>query len=569
MRLVEALGSLGTVPAPEELEERVAGGLEPGSAGLRAAAHLGLLEPRGAPAELDGLVVAALHAGYRQDRAAANLRRRLGGRLAAPADLERRLAASGGDARPNPGDLSQAEARTLKQGVAEDLTDLPRALSGRMAGKLSRREAPEELADGISGPFPRRDRRWTLGLAAALCAATLVAAWGGGGWWLEGASPEGAGPTVLSFEVRRLESAAELEHVGLASALDNSLLTAARSNPQAAFGPRPSSRRAAGAGAASGGQAPNRGAGGLPAAPGASNLSPADLPLLAALQGAFERVEYRGERRVFLSNPALTTAPSIEYREEVGSDGLGAFFVRPLEVLSPPLDPTALDLFLMLQEERQGFMFRYRDFRIGDLELFMERYQVAVRPQEEEIAGRTCQILEVSRRENAERDYVLAVDPKTGLLLRYEETFQSGEPVARVEFESLELDPDFSDGALTGGPSTWVPFDPDQALPSQVNFDPLRPKLPPEGFQLAHASSRMVMGQAWLRFVYHDGVDQVLFLHDGPETSGGPLPGTDTVSVFTLGAWTVVEGEIGGHTLFVMGKVDEQDLLGMVQSAVE
>ncbi len=562
VRLVGALGSLASVPAPDELRARALGERLPAARGVRAAANLGLLEQREAPAELEGLVVAAMHAGYRQDRAVANLRRRFSGRLAAPEDLDRRMAAARGE-----GTLSETLESTLEQGVAEDLDDLPRALSGRMAGKLPRREAPEELAGGIAGSYPRsRDRRWVLGLAAALSAATLVVAWTGGRWLLDGESSEEGLPMALRFEVRHLESVADLESARLMGPMGNDLLVAARSTPGAAFGPRPSSRRRAVTGPALGGGVSG---GSLPSAPGSSDLSPSDLPLLAAMQGAPERVGHRGMRRVHVFNPALSVGSSIEYREEVGSDGQGAFFVRPIEVISPPLDQTALELFLMLQEERQGFMFRYRDFQVRDLELFMERYQVAVRPQEEEIAGRACQVLEVSLREGAEREYVLAVDPKTGLILRYEETFISGEPIARVEFESIDLDPDFSDGALTGGPSQWVPFDPDQGPPPQVSFSLLRPKLPPEGFQLDHAASLVVGGKPWLQLVHHDGVEQIFLLHNSPESSGGPLPGTDSVSVFSLGAWTVIEGEIEGHTVFVMGKVDEQDLLGMLQSAFE
>jgi hypothetical protein len=557
VRQVRALASLAPAEAPAELARRVAAERETGAAGIRAAAHLGLLDAREAPTELDGLVVAAMHAGHRQDRATAHLCSHLGEGLRAPAELERRLAAA-----TDPPSLSDLEAASLERGVAGDLEDLPRALTSRMTGKLSRRPAPAQLAGALQGPG---SRRWPLGLAAVLSAATLVAAWSGGRWWLEGASDPSSAPTVLSFEVRRLESAAELEQLGLAGFVDHGLLTAARAAPGAAFGARPSTRRAVGS-ATSGA---NSTGGSLPAAPGVGRLTPADLPLLAAVAGASESVEHRGVRRVFLANPALTAAPSIEYREEVGSDGLGAFFVRPIEVISPPLDPNALDLFLMLQEERQGFQFRYRDFRIADIDLFMARYQVAVRPKEEQVAGRACQVLDVRLREQAEREYVLAVDPKTGLLLRYEETFQTGELVARVEFESIELEPDFSDGALTGGPSQWAAFDPDHSPPPQVTFDLLRPKLPPEGYQLAQASSRVVLGKPWLRLVYQDGLEKVVFVHDGPDTSGGPLPGTDSVGVFTLGAWTVVEGEIAGHTVFVMGKVDQQDLLDMLQSALE
>ena len=62
------------------------------------------------------------------------------------------------------------------------------------------------------------------------------------------------------------------------------------------------------------------------------------------------------------------TAPVLAYGERIYADGLGGFTIEPIAVTQPQLAQGQQDLFEILQRAREGYLFRYRDFAVRDVE---------------------------------------------------------------------------------------------------------------------------------------------------------------------------------------------------------
>jgi len=326
--------------------------------------------------------------------------------------------------------------------------------------------------------------------------------------------------------------------------------------------------------------------------------------LLARIANAATQVPYHGTRRVRMNYRVVGVLQDLEYTERVVADGEGLFGIEMGEVVSPRMAPDEEELFRILQSNRQGFFYRYRDFSIRDLDLFNQGYRTRLLGWPE-VCGRDCIELEVRHRDGRNRWYTVAIDPRTGLVMRSDEhAGPGGDIVASVEFETFAL------GLPPAAGPDEVPFftssfqrDPvDLGLDNrpQVGFRILRPTLLPDGYRLQTADSMLGDGdRTWVRLVYGDGVEQVFFLHSpvlpAEQSSGVPIPisaattgsasdngmtsGTDLrdprdphddrVTVASVGPWTVIDGVVRGQSVVAMGKVDEPELLQMVQSALE
>jgi hypothetical protein len=66
------------------------------------------------------------------------------------------------------------------------------------------------------------------------------------------------------------------------------------------------------------------------------------------------------------------------HEERVAADGQGRFLVEPLVVHEPAMTSEQAQLFALLQKNREGFLWRWRDFRIRDLSLFQQNWQLEV-----------------------------------------------------------------------------------------------------------------------------------------------------------------------------------------------
>lgn len=310
----------------------------------------------------------------------------------------------------------------------------------------------------------------------------------------------------------------------------------------------------------------------LTACPGTSSWTP-DTENATALPGepgfyssmpsAPFRTKYRGKRRLEFHYSQAGLDVVLEYREEVGSDGEGKFAIETLEILSAHDDPA---LFILLQNHRQVFSYRYRDFRIRDLELFNQNYLYGVVNESTVVANTPCVQIRAQRRDHPVRYYTADVNPRTGLVLRWEEReISTNQLLGRMEFETFEFDADVSDMDLKERLFPPSPIDLGGDTGAQVGFEVLQPADLPEGFEVEISESfDSAPGQTWAKIVYSDGVDRVVYMHRA-QTSGEFPP--DLMYVLPVGLWTAVFGDYNGYPLIVMGKVQESDLLEMIASA--
>lgn len=544
-RLAEALGALARLPrleAPSELETRVRAELAALGAGGRVVSRLERLRRLAAPAELDGRAVAAMHAGFHEDRAIEHV-------LALP-----RLAA--------PSELDRAVERALAQ------TETPAS-----GGSLGREEPGSAgLRRGL------RRVRATAWLAAGTLVAFVL------GWGLGSLpSADEAGPPGLArgvepipsnpvdFEViYRSEPSAPHAPMGqgllasLSGGLSEVVGAPSAAPPDASSGSRREPLPA---------PPPTEASEPIRQGPGAESPTlelGTTQPLLERIAEAPAQIGYTGRRLVRLADP-LGSGAALVLRERVSSDGRGRFAIDPLEVVSAPADSFAYTSFFAgMQKAREGFIFRFRDFQIRDLDRFLVHYRTRVIADRVLVADRPCVLLDVRRIEGAERYYEVAVDLETGLVLRYRELVATtGELLTSVEFERLELRPTIDPEALSSGRSFWREIDAAAAEPTDAGFPLHQPSFVPSGYAFERASTRDDgLGRTWIQFVFGDGAEELFFLHSGPTSPhGDSSPVGGRVEVTRIGAWTVVEGEVAGTPIIAMGKIAAEDLLLFVQSA--
>jgi len=262
-------------------------------------------------------------------------------------------------------------------------------------------------------------------------------------------------------------------------------------------------------------------------------------------------------------------------------------------VTSAEMSADEAEFFAILQERRDGFFYRYRDFRIRDWNAFLQNWSAKDLGTRESVAGRDCAVLEFRRippstsagLEDGEGGgrYQAWIDTANGLVMRAEEYDAEGARVGLVEFRAITLAPDLSHVALHGDRSSPLPFDPEADTKPSLGFQLHRPKILPDGYRLERAESVSAAvsgaeGERWARLAYGDGVDEIFFLQSvAPDTaqasatqaSSSPADvGRNLVRVFRVGPWTVLQAQFDRTRTIVMGKVDEASLVRMLKSAV-
>jgi|GEM_PF-853611 len=578
----------------------------------RLSGVLGQLPSVPAPAELEGRVVAVCQAGFRQDRAVRGLQEV--GALKAPSALDERIELVFAEMRAS-GELPRPQAPSeLDERVSADLADPTRSNTQRFLSRLRRLPAPSSLLGRVdrelrhgteSAPGrPWRAPAWAAGLAAA--AGLLL--------WLgfsPASSPEVPDLPSFAFEVVEVSGLEALSPRGRAigSRLLPNLSPLVPAEPEAGVEERAASatssqgaapgapldrtsRKAANQGGT--GSGAHRISGGQASRPGGSTTSSGSLgsaglgPLYLMQSGdAPSRHSFHAQRRVLHRSVVDGFVHEVDYREEIATDGEGRFTIVPRDLEAPILDFPEQDAFLSSQKDRESFFFRHRGFAVRDARAFSRNYQVAQVGAPEVYAGRECERFLVSRKDGSGGTVELRVDPRTALILWEEHRDEQGELVFSQWCETFELDPDLSAFELTGGPSAWVPFDP-ATTPEGFEGKVLIPSAPPTGFELQEAGVQTAGGPSpsgWAQLVYGDGLEEVFFVCEDesgsggsggtvlrggqPSGSGGDIPQLGTVEVCSVGPWSVVEGQVGGRYVLVVGRLHQEELLLMVQSAVE
>ena len=317
-------------------------------------------------------------------------------------------------------------------------------------------------------------------------------------------------------------------------------------------------------------------------APVSSTATPpvlqAGLPseaLLRKMQNAATTVSYSGVRRIEQSWQVGETVYSTSYLEEVASDGLGHFALHPLELVAPSATPRQAELWRMLQESRDGFLFRYRDFRIHDVTQMVTNYSPIATGVRSLVAGRECDELVFALRHGASFTYNLSVDHETGLVLRCEQVATDGRVMGFVEFESLELAPQFAADYPWHESSNQEEALPDSQASrlAAVGFPPRQPESDGGRFHLV--DSTIVRSPepdgtgeiTWVKSTLTDGIEVVFVLHGGNDPS---LVSEDVMRVApSVGPWNHVEGTLRGERFMALGRASADELLDLIASTLD
>lgn len=331
--------------------------------------------------------------------------------------------------------------------------------------------------------------------------------------------------------------------------------------------------------------------------------------MITAFQTAPEAVAHHGVRRVDATYVLDGQTERVSYTEEAWIAGDGRFHIVPKDVLELDGGLGAVGNvadFVSIQSAREGFIFRYRDFRVRDVAQIAGNYALSFVGQSTEFLGRAAWELAVSRTPLWQAStYVLVVDIETGLILKSTEYDKTGEIVSAMEYLSIDFDFD-PDGAgiawhqpENDETTIDLDLDPIQAA-SLLGFTPMLPSMLPEGYKLARTSVVYDEGgEPWLKAEYTDGVEVAFFLYGGPTaadvgtastspvhglSTGSPIgqqlggtgsviswsedPDPSQVLVYNAGAIRIVQGEVNAHEMIAVGKVQEFDLLRMLDTAL-
>lgn len=265
------------------------------------------------------------------------------------------------------------------------------------------------------------------------------------------------------------------------------------------------------------------------------------------------RTKFHAHRRVWQQYQALQGPQTLEYTEEVWSDGQGGFAVTPEQLLSPQLSPAAQQVFLLLQKSRESFVYRLRDFRIRELQAFLTGYQVQDLGGHFVVAGQSCERLQVTPTTPSSSSWELDVLPSNGLVLAVREYSRTGQLVSSVE--TLEYD------------TTKTNTNVHQDLPTTsftaanaqqvLGFADLQPRFVPGGFQLTASEKLAVNGENWARYSYTDGAETFFVLHHRDAvvlTDNHDPAGRNPIRIFQVGRWTVAQASLGRDRLIALGR---------------
>lgn len=297
--------------------------------------------------------------------------------------------------------------------------------------------------------------------------------------------------------------------------------------------------------------------------------------ILDGMRTAPDATCYSGTRRLWMRFQEDGVPSILEYEETVYADGAGGFAIEPGPVTAPPMTQAQRDLFEILQRVREGFLFRYRDFRVRDTALLQQNYRVVDTGATPSVAGRPCDELRFEATRGVPHQYVVAIDHDTRLVLRCEERDERGQPVARMEFTSFDPAPLPANVTMhVDAPAASIDVAADNR--AVLGFALRKPRVT-FGHPIAHAERVEAEGRTYARLVYDDGIEPLFYLYSGVAASGGmaapaldrSIDGAAIIRVFQAGPWTVAQCNRQGAVYVVVGRLDEARIVQMLQSAVE
>ena len=326
-------------------------------------------------------------------------------------------------------------------------------------------------------------------------------------------------------------------------------------------------------------------------------LTPQTLvAMVDLLQTAPFTTAHEGVRRVERRYEVLGTPTVLVYTERIVTDGQGNYAIDPLSADSPV--PTG---FLTLQKSREGYFYLYRDFLVRDADLFLDNYQITDMGPDGEgltvfVAGRECRQFEARRTGSDGHVYTAAFDLATGIVLSYSEHDAQGSLLSSMTYESFDETPDLGSVVFHQPDNLRKLIDMQLDVPRQLGFAPRVPTWEPPGYERVR-ESRIVdlLGEPWLELAYTDGVETLFFLHtavaegttlpkpvekgllgvskpqvtvgDASSPEGSTSPSGEVYTI-EIGPLSVVQGVVAGRQVIALGKVPTEDLLEMIESAL-
>ncbi len=282
-------------------------------------------------------------------------------------------------------------------------------------------------------------------------------------------------------------------------------------------------------------------------------------------------VAYRGQREIEFHYDVDGVPLALVFQEDVGADGEGKF---ALEFLNFKQGAAANEeLYRLMHAYRASFSYRFRDFRIRDLRRFNRNYRVSLIAEQVDIAGLECVELRVERKDYAEFYHEVCVHIETGLLLRWKQRTTSGDSlISRMEFKTIALGGSAEDMDLIDGRFQWERLETNEDFSVAAGFKTLNPVLIPDGFDLGEAycgdqlPDTEVGARTWMRFIYDDGLEPLVFMVGGPAEAANVEP-DHIVEGFRIGPWHTFKGELHGYPVILMGQRTRGELLMVLESA--
>ncbi len=299
--------------------------------------------------------------------------------------------------------------------------------------------------------------------------------------------------------------------------------------------------------------------------------------LIGRIANSRQYTLFQGARRVEVNFDDGVVQRHLLMHERVSSDGHGDYAIETLDVLEPPMNDSQRTVFLALQSIRQGMYWRYRDFAIHDISLFMQNYRIVDTGMPIVVAGRACKLFDVERVDQSGSVYTLGIDIPTGLVLSSREETHQGSLISDMTYESIDLAPDLSGVVWHQSMNNELALPMTGSVSGFVGFEARAPRTLPTGYQLQERSSLLHPqdGSKWVKETYGDGVESLFFLHGGPIVNGNGIKSgvpeiqADLVEVTAAPPWTVARGNLSFERVIALGKISEHDLLDMLQSAME
>ncbi len=305
------------------------------------------------------------------------------------------------------------------------------------------------------------------------------------------------------------------------------------------------------------------------------------------VQAAPDTVAFEGERLIERFEGDFSTLLTA-HTERVQADGQGGFNIDPLQVLES--GAVSSEELLIVEDSRIGWNWRYRDFRIRDIDAVLQNYSILSFGESTTVAGRVCQHLDVAVAwDPFTIVHSIDVDVQTGLVLRHEILEGQTQLRFRSEYTSISFTGLEPFVPYTLG-TEFEEFTSLGDLQDDLGFEVGIPRLLPDGFhQQSLGKLTDAPGNTWGLVQFTDGIEPLFFLSrprtdpigrvPDPKITGfgvsvakfdAPVSQVDANDLMvgrTEGAVALLQADLGDRRLIAVGRVPMDELRYWLDSA--